>query len=168
MNIKAWIQSSNEDTSDFVLENGKLLPIEDKMRGREFMNLMFDVKRKGKVKLKQSFLEIIQSKEEKGLFLIELNAENKDIHQRRVAVMLLVEGYESSQQGEFRRLMEETFKNTTPETEVAEETIEEIITTIEGVKKNVERNFLSDPITIGVIIAGILLLILILRELCKN
>lgn len=168
MNIKAWIQSSNEDTSDFVLENGKLLPIEDKMRGREFMNLMFDVKRKGKVKLKQSFLEIIQSKEEKGLFLIELNAENKDIHQRRVAVMFLVEGYESSQQGEFRRLMEQTFKNTTPETEVAEETIEEIITTIEGVKKNVERNFLSDPITIGVIIAGILLLILILRELCKN
>jgi hypothetical protein len=168
MNIKAWIQSSNEDTSDFVLENGKLLPIEDKMKGREFMNLMFDVKRKGKIKLKQSFLEIIQSKEEKGLFLIELNAENKDIHQRRVAVMLLVEGYESSQQGEFRRLMEETFKNTTPETEVAEETIEEIITTIEGVKKNVERNFLSDPITIGVIIAGILLLILILRELCKN
>jgi len=168
MNIKAWIQSSNEDTSDFVLENGKLLPIEDKMKGREFMNLMFDVKRKGKVKLKQSFLEIIQSKEEKGLFLIELNAENKDIHQRRVAVMLLVEGYESSQQGEFRRLMEETFKNTTPETEVTEETIEEIITTIEGVKKNVERNFLSDPITIGVIIAGILLLILILRELCKN
>lgn len=168
MNIKAWIQSSNEDTSDFVLENGKLLPIEDKMKGREFMNLMFDVKRKGKVKLKQSFLEIIQSKEEKGLFLIELNAENKDIHQRRVAVMFLVEGYESSQQGEFRRLMEQTFKNTTPETEVAEETIEEIITTIEGVKKNVERNFLSDPITIGVIIAGILLLILILRELCKN
>ena len=168
MNIKAWIQSSNEDTSDFVLENGKLLPIEDKMKGREFMNLMFDVKRKGKVKLKQSFLEIIQSKEEKGLFLIELNAENKDIHQRRVADMLLVEGYESSQQGEFRRLMEETFKNTTPETEVTEETIEEIITTIEGVKKNVERNFLSDPITIGVIIAGILLLILILRELCKN
>ncbi len=168
MNIKVWIQSSNEDTSDFVLENGKLLPIEDKMKGREFMNLMFDVKRKGKIKLKQSFLEIIQSKEEKGLFLIELNAENKDIHQRRVAVMLLVEGYESSQQGEFRRLMEETFKNTTPETEVAEETIEEIITTIEGVKKNVERNFLSDPITIGVIIAGILLLILILRELCKN
>ena len=168
MNIKAWIQSSNEDTSDFVLENGKLLPIEDKMKGREFMNLMFDVKRKGKIKLKQSFLEIIQSKEEKGLFLIELNAENKDIHQRRVAVMLLVEGYESSQQGEFRRLMEETFKNTTPETEVAEETIEEIITTIEGVKKNVERNFLSDPITIGVIIAGILLLILILRKLCKN
>ncbi len=168
MNIKVWIQSSNEDTSDFVLENGKLLPIEDKMKGREFMNLMFDVKRKGKVKLKQSFLEIIQSKEEKGLFLIELNAENKDIHQRRVAVMLLVEGYESSQQGEFRRLMEETFKNTTPETEVTEETIEEIITTIEGVKKNVERNFLSDPITIGVIIAGILLLILILRELCKN
>ena len=168
MNIKAWIQSSNEDTSDFVLENGKLLPIEDKMKGREFMNLMFDVKRKGKVKLKQSFLEIIQSKEEKGLFLIELNAENKDIHQRRVAVMLLVEGYESSQQGEFRRLMEETFKNTTPETEVTEETIEEIITTIEGVKKNVERNFLSDPITIGIIIIGILLLILILRGLCKD
>jgi len=168
MNIKAWIQSSNEDTSDFVLENGKLLPIEDKMKGREFMNLMFDVKRKGKIKLKQSFLEIIQSKEEKGLFLIELNAENKDIHQRRVAVMLLVEGYESSQQGEFRSLIEETFKNTTPVTEVAEDTIEEIITTIEGVKKNVERNFLSDPITIGIIIAGILLLILILRELCKN
>ncbi|WP_314967415.1 hypothetical protein [Capnocytophaga gingivalis] len=168
MNIKAWIQSSNEDTSDFVLENGKLLPIEDKMKGREFMNLMFDVKRKGKVKLKQSFLEIIQSKEEKGLFLIELNAENKDIHQRRVAVMLLVEGYESSQQDEFRRLMEETFKNTTPETEVTEETIEEIIATIEGVKKNVERNLLSDPITIGIIIVGILLLILILRELCKN
>ena len=135
MNIKAWIQSSNEDTSDFVLENGKLLPIEDKMKGREFMNLMFDVKRKGKVKLKQSFLEIIQSKEEKDLFLIELNAENKDIHQRRVAVMLLVEAYESSQQGEFRRLMEETFKNTTPETEVTEETIEEIIATSEGVKK---------------------------------
>jgi hypothetical protein len=168
MNIKAWIQSSNEDTSDFVLENGKLLPIEDKMKGREFMNLMFDVKRKGKVKLKQSFLEIIQSKEEKDLFLIELNAENKDIHQRRVAVMLLVEAYESSQQGEFRRLMEETFKNTTPETEVTEETIEEIIATIEGVKKNVERNLLSDPITIGIIIVGILLLILILRELCKN
>ena len=168
MNIKAWIQSSNEDTSDFVLENGKLLPIEDKMKGREFMNLMFDVKRKGKVKLKQSFLEIIQSKEEKGLFLIELNAENKDIHQRRVAVMLLVEGYESSQQGEFRRLMEETFKNTTPETEVTEETIEEIITTIEGVKKNVERNFFSDPITIGIIIIGILFLILILRGLCKD
>ena len=141
MNIKAWIQSSNEDTSDFVLENGKLLPIEDKMKGREFMNLMFDVKRKGKVKLKQSFLEIIQSKEEKGLLLIELNAENKDIHQRRVAVMLLVEGYESSQQGEFRRLMEETFKNTTPETEVTEETIEEIITTIEGVKKKRRKKF---------------------------
>jgi hypothetical protein len=168
MNIKAWIQSSNEDTNDFVLEKGKLLPIEDKQRGEEFMNLMFDVKRKGKVKLKQSFLEIIQSKEEKNLFLIELNAENKDIHQRRIAVMLLVEGYESSQQGEFRWLIKETFKNTTPETEVAEETIEDIITTIEGVKKNVERNFLSDPITIGVIIAGILLLILILRELCKN
>lgn len=168
MNIKAWIQSSNEDTNDFVLEKGKLLPIEDKQRGEEFMNLMFDVKRKGKVKLKQSFLEIIQSKEEKNLFLIGLNAENKDIHQRRIAVMLLVEGYESSQQGEFRWLIKETFKNTTPETEVAEETIEDIITTIEGVKKNVERNFLSDPITIGVIIAGILLLILILRELCKN
>ena len=168
MNIKAWIQSSNEDTNDFVLEKGKLLPIEDKQRGEEFMNLMFDVKRKGKVKLKQSFLEIIQSKEEKNLFLIELNAENKDIHQRRIAVMLVVAGYESSQQGEFRWLIKETFKNTTPETEVAEETIEDIITTIEGVKKNVERNFLSDPITIGVIIAGILLLILILRELCKN
>lgn len=168
MNIKAWIQSSNEDTSDFVLENGKLLPIEDKMKGREFMNLMFDVKRKGKVKLKQSFLEIIQSKEEKNLFLIELNAENKDIHQRRIAVMLLVEGYESSQQGEFRRLIQETFKNTVPETEVAVETIEEIIATIEGVKKNVRRNFLTNPITIGIIITGILLLILVVRELCKN
>ena len=141
MNIKAWIQSSNEDTNDFVLEKGKLLPIEDKQRGEEFMNLMFDVKRKGKVKLKQSFLEIIQSKEEKNLFLIELNAENKDIHQRRIAVMLLVEGYESSQQGEFRWLIKETFKNTTPETEVAEETIEDIITTIEGVKKTWKEIF---------------------------
>lgn len=141
MNIKAWIQSSNEDTNDFVLEKGKLLPIEDKQRGEEFMNLMFDVKRKGKVKLKQSFLEIIQSKEEKNLFLIELNAENKDIHQRRIAVMLLVEGYESSQQGEFRWLIKETFKNTTPETEVAEETIEDIITTIEGVKKKRGKKF---------------------------
>lgn len=168
MNIKAWIQSSNEDTSDFVLEKGKLLPIEDKQRGEEFMNLMFDIKQKGKVKLKQPFLEIIQSKEEKNLFLVELNAENKDIHQRRIAVMLLVEGYESSQQGEFRRLIQETFKNTVPETEVAVETIEEIIATIEGVKKNVRRNFLTNPITIGIIITGILLLILIVRELCKN
>lgn len=168
MNIKAWIQSSNEDTSDFVLEKGKLLPIEDKQRGEEFMNLMFDIKRKGKVKLKQPFLEIIQSKEEKNLFLVELNAENKDIHQRRIAVMLLVEGYESSQQGEFRRLIQETFKNTVPETEVAVETIEEIIATIEGVKKNVRRNFLTNPITIVIIITGILLLILIVRELCKN
>ena len=168
MNIKAFIQSSNEDEQNFVLENGNLLSIEDKIKRRNFSDLMFDVRRNGKIIHQETFLRISQSKKEKNLFLVELNAENKDIHQRRVAVMFLVEGYESSQQGEFRRLMEETFKNTTPETEVAEDTIEEIITTIEGVKKNVERNFFSDPITIGIIIAGILLLILILRELCKN
>ena len=50
MNIKAWIQSSNENEDDFVLENGKLLPIEDKIKGREFVNLMFDIKENGKVK----------------------------------------------------------------------------------------------------------------------
>ena len=79
-----------------------------------------------------------------------------------------MEGYEETDRSEFKKIVEQTFKKTTPETEVAEETIEKIITTIEKVKKNIERNFLSDPITIGVIIAGILLLILILRELCKD
>ena len=29
MNVKAWIQSSNENENDFVLENSKLLSIED-------------------------------------------------------------------------------------------------------------------------------------------
>ena len=168
MNIKAFIQSSNEDEQNFVLENRNLLSVEDKIKRRNFSDLMFDVRRNGKIIHQETFLRISQSKKEKNLFLVELNAENKDIHQRRVAVMFLVEGYESSQQGEFRRLMEETFKNTTPETEVTEDTIEEIITMIENVKKNVGRSLLSNPITIGIIIAGILLLILILRELCKN
>ena len=164
MNVKAWIQSSNENENDFVLENGKLLSIEDNVKGREFVNLMFDIKENGKVKLQQPFLEIVQSKKEKNLFLIELNAENKDIHQRRVAVMLLVEGYEDTERSEFKRLVEETFKSTTPQTQVSEETIEKMIQTIEGAKKNLEKSFFSNPIVIGVIIVGIILLILALSK----
>ena len=165
MNIKAWIQSSNENENDFVLENGKLLSIEDNTKGREFVNLMFDIKENGKVKLQQPFLEIVQSKKDKNLFLIDMSAENKDIHQRRVAVMLLVEGYEDTERSEFKRLVEETFKNTTPQTQVSEETIEKMIQTIEGAKKNLEKSFFSNPIVIGVIIVGIILLILALSKL---
>lgn len=164
MNVKAWIQSSNENENDFVLENGKLLSIEDNVKGREFVNLMFDIKENGKVKLQQPFLEIVQSKKEKNLFLIDMSAENKDIHQRRVAVMLLVEGYEDTERSEFKRLVEETFKSTTPQTQVSEETIEKMIQTIEGGKKNLERSFFSNPIVIGVIIVGIILLILALSK----
>ena len=164
MNIKAWIQSSNENENDFVLENGKLLSIEDNTKGREFVNLMFDIKENGKVKLQQPFLEIVQSRKDKNLFLIDMSAENKDIHQRRVAVMLLVEGYEDPERSEFKRLVEETFKNTTPQTQVSEETIEKMIQTIEGAKKNLEKSFFSNPIVIGVIIVGIILLILALSK----
>ena len=164
MNVKAWIQSSNENENDFVLENGKLLSIEDNVKGREFVNLMFDIKENGKVKLQQPFLEIVQSKKEKNLFLIDMNAENKDIHQRRVAVMLLVKGYEDTERSEFKRLVEETFKSTTPQTQVSEETIEKMIQTIEGAKKNLEKSFFSNPIVIGVIIVGIILLILALSK----
>ena len=164
MNVKAWIQSSNENENDFVLENGKLLSIEDNVKGREFVNLMFDIKENGKVKLQQPFLEIVQSKKEKNLFLIDMSAENKDIHQRRVAVMLLVEGYEETESSEFKRLVEETFKNTTPQTQVSEETIEKMIQTIEGAKKNLEKSFFSNPIVIGAIIVGIILLILALSK----
>ena len=167
MNIKAWIQSSNENTDDFVFENGRLIPIEDEKKGREFVNLMLDVKRNGIVRLEQPFL-IVQSKKNKNLFLIDIVANNTDDYNRRLPLMLLLEGYEETERSEFKRLVEQTFKNTTPETEVAEETIEKIITTIEDVKKNLEKTFLTNPITIGIIIAGILLLILILRELCKN
>ncbi|MBM0656809.1 hypothetical protein JMN12_09675 [Capnocytophaga genosp. AHN8471] len=165
MNIKAWIQSSNENEDDFVLENGKLLPIEDKIKGREFVNLMFDIKENGKVKHQEPFLEIVQSKKDKNLFLIDMSAENKDIHQRRVAVMLLVEGYEETESSEFKRLIEETFKSTTPQTQVSEETIEKMIQTIEGAKKNLEKSFFSNPIVIGAIIVGIILLILALSKL---
>ena len=164
MNVKAWIQSSNENENDFVLENGKLLSIEDNIKGREFVNLMFDIKENGKVKLQQPFLEIVQSRKEKNLFLIDMSAENKDIHQRRVAVMLLVEGYEGTERSEFKRLVEETFKSTTPQTQVSEETIEKMIQTIEGAKKNLERSFFSNPIVIGLIIVGIILLILALSK----
>ena len=164
MNVKAWIQSSNENENDFVLENSKLLSIEDNTKGREFVNLMFDIKENGKVKLQQPFLEILQSKKEKNLFLIDMSAENKDIHQRRVAVMLLVEGYEDTERSEFKRLVEETFKSTTPQTQVSEETIEKMIQTIEGAKKNLEKSFFSNPIVIGVIIVGIILLILALSK----
>ena len=164
MNVKSWIQSSNENENDFVLENGKLLSIEDNVKGREFVNLMFDIKENGKVKLQQPFLEIVQSRKDKNLFLIDMSAENKDIHQRRVAVMLLVEGYEDTERSEFKRLVEETFKNTTPQTQVSEETIEKMIQTIEGAKKNLEKSFFSNPIVIGVIIVGIILLILALSK----
>jgi len=164
MNIKAWIQSSNENENDFVLENGKLLSIEDNTKGREFVNLMFDIKENGKVKLQQPFLEIVQSRKDKNLFLIDMSAENKDIHQRRVAVMLFVEGYEDTERSEVKRLVEETFKNTTPQTQVSEETIEKMIQTIEGAKKNLEKSFFSNPIVIGVIIVGIILLILALSK----
>ena len=164
MNVKSWIQSSNENENDFVLENGKLLSIEDNVKGREFVNLMFDIKENGKVKLQQPFLEIVQSKKEKNLFLIDMSAENKDIHQRRVAVMLLVEGYEDTERSEFKRLVEETFKSTTPQTQVSEETIEKMIQTIEGAKKNLEKSFFSNPIVIGAIIVGIILLILALSK----
>lgn len=164
MNVKAWIQSSNENENDFVLENGKLLSIEDNIKGREFVNLMFDIKENGKVKLQQPFLEIVQSRKDKNLFLIDMSAENKDIHQRRVAVMLLVEGYEDTERSEFKRLVEETFKSTTPQTQVSEETIEKMIQTIEGAKKNLEKSFFSNPIVIGVIIVGIILLILALSK----
>ena len=164
MNVKAWIQSSNENENDFVLENSKLLSIEDNTKGREFVNLMFDIKENGKVKLQQPFLEIVQSRKDKNLFLIDMSAENKDIHQRRVAVMLLVEGYEDTERSEFKRLVEETFKSTTPQTQVSEETIEKMIQTIEGAKKNLERSFFSNPIVIGVIIVGIILLILALSK----
>ena len=164
MNVKSWIQSSNENENDFVLENGKLLSIEDNVKGREFVNLMFDIKENGKVKLQQPFLEIVQSKKEKNLFLIDMSAENKDIHQRRVAVMLLVEGYEDTERSEFKRLVEETFKSTTPQTQVSEGTIEIMIQTIEGAKKNLEKSFFSNPIVIGVIIVGIILLILALSK----
>ena len=164
MNVKAWIQSSNENENDFVLENGKLLSIEDNIKGREFVNLMFDIKENGRVKLQEPFLEIIQSKKEKNLFFIDMSAENKDIHQRRVAVMLLVEGYEDIERSEFKRLVEETFKSTTPQTQVSEDTIEKMIQTIEGAKKNLEKSFFSNPIVIGVIIVGIILLILALSK----
>lgn len=164
MNVKAWIQSSNENENDFVLENSKLLSIEDNTKGREFVNLMFDIKENGKVKLQQPFLEIVQSRKDKNLFLIDMSAENKDIHQRRVAVMLLVEGYEDTERSEFKRLVEETFKSTTPQTQVSEETIEKMIQTIEGAKKNLEKSFFSNPIVIGVIIVGIILLILALSK----
>jgi hypothetical protein len=164
MNVKAWIQSSNENENDFVLENGKLLSIEDNIKGREFVNLMFDIKENGKVKLQQPFLEIVQSRKEKNLFLIDMSAENKDIHQRRVAVMLLVEGYEDTERSEFKRLVEETFKSTTPQTQVSEETIEKMVRIIEGAKKNLEKSFFSNPIVIGVIIVGIILLILALSK----
>lgn len=164
MNIKAFIQSSNENESNFVLENATLLSVEDKIRRREFSDLMFDVKRNGRSVLKESFLQITESKKEKNLFLIQLSAENKDIHQRRVAVMLLVEGYEDTERSEFKRLVEETFKSTTPQTQVSEDTIEKMIQTIEGAKKNLEKSFFSNPIVIGVIIVGIILLILALSK----
>ena len=61
-------------------------------------------------------------------------------------------------------MVEETFKSTTPQTQVSEETIEKMIQTIEGGKKNLERSFFSNPIVIGVIIVGIILLILALSK----
>ena len=87
MNIKAWIQSSNENTDDFMFENGKLIPIEDEKKGREFVNLMFDVKRNGIVRLEEPFL-IIQSKKNKDLFLIDIVANNIDDYNRRIPIML--------------------------------------------------------------------------------
>ena len=68
MNIKAFIQSSNENESNFVLENGTLLSVEDKIRRREFSDLMFDVKRNGRSVLKESFLQITESKKRKKSF----------------------------------------------------------------------------------------------------
>lgn len=163
MNIKAWIQSSNENTNDFVLENSKLIPIEDGEKGREFVNLMLDVKRNGIVRLEEPCL-IVQSKKDKNLFLIDIIADNTDDYNRRIPVMLLVEGYEETESSEFKRLVEETFKSTTPQTQVSEETIEKMIQTIEGAKKNLEKSFFSNPIVIGVIIVGVILLILALNK----
>ncbi|WP_304288219.1 hypothetical protein [Capnocytophaga leadbetteri] len=163
MNIKAWIQSSNENTNDFVLENSKLIPIEDGEKGIEFVNLMLDVKRNGIVRLEEPCL-IVQSKKDKNLFLIDIIADNTDDYNRRIPVMLLVEGYEETESSEFKRLVEETFKSTTPQTQVSEETIEKMIQTIEGAKKNLEKSFFSNPIVIGVIIVGVILLILALSK----
>jgi hypothetical protein len=164
MNIKAWIQSSNEKTDDFVLENGKLLPIEDKVKGREFMNIMFNIKEKGRIITKKPFLEIVQSKKEKNLFLVDMSAENKDVYDRRVAVMLLIDGYEGAEKSDFVKLINETFESTVPQTEISEETKEEIMLTIEKAKKSV---FSNPFVVVAGIVVGVGLLFLI-KKLCEN
>lgn len=164
MNIKAWIQSSNEKTDDFVLENGKHLPIEDKVKGREFMNIMFNIKEKGRIITKKPFLEIVQSKKEKNLFLVDMSAENKDVYDRRVAVMLLIDGYEGVEKSDFVKLINETFESTIPQTEISEETKEEIMLTIEKAKKSI---FSNPFVVVAGIVVGVGLLFLI-KKLCEN
>ena len=164
MNIKACIQSSNEKTDDFVLENGKLLPIGDKVKGREFMNIMFNIKEKGRIITKKPFLEIVQSKKEKNLFLVDMSAENKDVYDRRVAVMLLIDGYEGAEKSDFVKLINETFESTVPQTEISEETKEEIMLTIEKAKKSI---FSNPFVVVASIMVGVGLLFLI-KKLCEN
>ena len=93
-----------------------------------------------------------------------MSAENKDVYDRRVAVMLLIDGYEGAEKSDFVKLINETFESTVPQTEISEETKEEIMLTIEKAKKSV---FSNPFVVVAGIVVGVGLLFLI-KKLCEN
>ena len=137
---------------------------EYKRMDTEFMNIMINIKEKGRIITKKPFLEIVQSKKEKNLFLVDMSAENKDVYDRRVAVMLLIDGYEGAEKSDFVKLINETFESTVPQTEISEETKEEIMLTIEKAKKSV---FSKPFVLVAGIVVGVGLLFLI-EKICEN
>lgn len=159
MNIKAWIQSSDESNNDFVLNNGEIVAVEDQHLRQEYVNQMFHIKDNGKEILKDNHLKITKSKQG-NLFLIDMLADNKDIHGRRIAIMLLVEEYAETNESEFENLIGKTFEM--GQTEVSKETIEKIKDTL---KKNVANSLGAINGKAIAIAVGVLLFILLLIKM---
>lgn len=132
MNIKAFVQNVSEKESDFVIDNGKIIKSKDEDIQKEIINLMFKVKKNGMTLVENPDIQI---NKHGNYFLIDLNAENKDIEGRLIAVMLLFEEYNYGKDTFFINLIKKTLDVTIPVTEISDETISFILETLNNSKK---------------------------------
>lgn len=156
MNLKSWIQNISEEKEDFLIENGKVLDSLDEASRRSYVDKMFILQDNGKKVFSNSVIKIYKAKKDNS-FLVQLNAENKDIYERRVAVMIFIENYNF--ENNFKSLVKKNMNATTPKTVVSDETIHLIQEVVNKSKKKVPYK------KIGVIIGGIIALIIFLKKL---
>lgn len=112
MKIITWIQNSDEFLEDFLFEDDKLLDSTNPEKRQQLIVEMLNIKKSGKLLADEEYLKIYKDfKKDKSY--IDLKAENLDKHNRKVAVMVMVENYNENDDSEnFDKIINNNFRHT--------------------------------------------------------